>query len=132
MKKLFANIVAICAIVGTSIVAHADEAGWQLKEVNTYTISNFTMTTYPVSLEGGGIKACFYDVDHSYSVQLYEQDSLNSDESIGSVRTLKDLSDQTQCLTWSEVNTESGNEELYLVFNKSNITSDKITIKWYD
>lgn len=132
MKKLLANILAAGAIMGTSVVAHADEPGWQHKATDEYKITGDTMYTHVKTLDGGGVKVCFYDVDHVYNVQMYEADSTSPDDKVGGPKTLYDKSGVTQCLIWDEVNEDVGQEELYLELSKGNTIDDNITIRWYD
>lgn len=132
MKKLLANMLAAGAIMGTSIVAHADEEGWQRVATDEYTVTGDVLVTYPRTLAGGGVKVCFSGVHHAYSVQMYEQDPANPDDKVAGVKWLKDSPHETQCLYWSKVNTEDGPEELYLELSKNNTTDDTMTIRWYD
>ncbi|WP_426355527.1 hypothetical protein [Exiguobacterium sp. R-39] len=132
MKKLLVNLVAAGAILGTSIVAHADDPGWQFKYSDTYIIEDDSLTTHIRSLDGGGVKICFDDVDYEYTVTLKEADKLSDDDYVGARKKLYPKSDQRQCLEWSKVNSEDGPEELYLNLSRSSFKNDKITIRWYD
>lgn len=132
MKKLLVNAMVFSTIVSTSIVAHADEAGWQSKGVDKYTISSDKLTTYTKSLDGGGVRVCFHDVDYAYTVQMYEADKTSPDDKVGGPKTLEAKSGEKQCLEWSGVNEDTGKEELYLKLSKNNTKTDVITIEWFD
>lgn len=132
MKKLLASAIAFSTIISTSIVAYADEAGWQSKGIDKYQIDGDTLTTHIKSLDGGGVKVCVTDADYKYTVQLYEADKTSPDDKVGGVKTLEAASNKKQCLTWSGVNADDGVEELYLKFSKNNTKVDNITIEWFD
>lgn len=106
-----------------------DAAGWQLVATDSWYVDNYTVTE-PRSFAGGGVKACFYDQAFSYSVQLKENDPFSPDDTIGVPRYVS--SSDGDCVVWSGVNTEPGNEELYLIFTKASTTTDIVTVKWYD
>lgn len=124
--KQLTGALACCGVLLVGNTAFADEAGWQKIATQKYTVDNLT-TTSPVALDGGGVKVCFSGVDYKYSVKLSENDLYNPDEHFAT----KTLSGDS-CLTWSDVNSESGQEELYLTFTKFDVFDDSITITWYD
>ena len=131
MKKMTATL-AFCGVLLTSTsAAYADASGWQPKGTDKYIVDDYTVTQYK-SFDGGGIKACFRDVHHAYSVQLMENDDVNPDDEIGGSKTLKDAPNDEQCLVWSDVDTEPGEEELYVKISKNSTTNDTIYIDWYD
>lgn len=132
MKKLLVNCMIFSTIMGTSIVAHADTAGWQSKGVDKYTIEGDTLTTHIKSLDGGGVKVCFKDADYAYTVQMYEADKTSPDDKVGGQKTIKAESGKTQCLEWSGVNEDYGEEELYLKLSKNNTKTDVMYIEWFD
>ncbi|MED4687936.1 hypothetical protein [Peribacillus frigoritolerans] len=127
MKKIVTTIfvLAMALVIPTS--AFADDAGWQKKGVDGWYVDDSTTTT-PRSFEGGGVRACFSGLAYTYDVQLMENDDANPDDTIGSAKTASD----GKCVEWSGVDTESGNEELYLKITKDSTKTDYIEITWYD
>lgn len=129
MKRLLANILAAGAIMGTSMVAHADSAGWQSKGVDKYTIEGDTIRTSIKSLDGGGVKVCFSGLAYDYTVKMFEADKTSPDDPVAGTKI---LTKSSECITWSKVNEDDGKEELYLELNKNNTKSDTIMIEWFD
>lgn len=126
LKKLVSGMT-ICGVLLVGNTAFADDAGWQYKYTQKWEVDSSTTTT-PVSMEGGGVKVCFSGVAYDYRVSLRENDSLNPDEKYSS-QVLKKGGD---CLIWKDIDSEAGNEELYLTFTKTSSAKDTITVTWYD
>ncbi|OIN66670.1 hypothetical protein BLD48_10175 [Exiguobacterium sp. KRL4] len=125
--KKFVSGLTVCSLLLVGNTAFADSAGWQYIASQRWTVDSDTTTT-AVSMDGGGVKVCFSDVDYEYRVTLKEQDPANPDETYSS----KTLGKGSSCLTWSEINSESGKEELYLNFSKVSKNPDSINVVWYD
>lgn len=126
LKKIVSGLT-VCGVLLIGNTAFADDAGWQYKYSQKWVVDGSTTTT-PVSMEGGGVKICFKGVAFDYRVTLKEKDPYSPNEVYKS-QALKKGGD---CLIWSDIDSESGNEELYLTFTKTETTKDTIDVVWYD
>ncbi|WP_404452707.1 hypothetical protein LG329_00965 [Virgibacillus necropolis] len=105
----------------------SDAPGWQHIATDIWYVDNLT-TTEPQSVSGGGVMVCFYDQAYSYGIELWEHDNLSKNDFVDKTT----IGSGDVCVPWSGVNTEAGNEELYLKFTKSSTVVDKIQVEWHD
>ena len=121
MKKIVTTFVLAMALVipNSAFAEKVGVDGWYVDDSTTTGVRSF---------EGGTVKACFSGLAYTYEVQLMENDDANPDDTIGGTKTATN----GNCVSWTDVDTEAGNEELYLKITKDSTKTDYIEITWYD
>ncbi|GAA0615326.1 hypothetical protein GCM10009001_35780 [Virgibacillus siamensis] len=109
-----------------------DKSGWQTVALDKWKEVDGDYVTTPHSFAGGGVKACFTDLHHDYTVQLWENDPVSPDDKYKDEKTINSGSENKDCVTWSGIGGDSGKEELYVELNKSTDKKETIKIEWFD